>query len=53
MDYVLFVSIIVASLCGLVDGLLKVQKTKMNSSLGVESSKNIFTFMFADKYTND
>ncbi len=53
MDYVLFVCIIVASLSGIINGLLKVQRGKMNSSLGVKSSKNIFTFMFTDKYTND
>jgi len=53
MDYVLFVCIIMTSLSGIINGLLKVQRAKTNSSLGVGSSRNIFTFMFTDKYTND
>ena len=50
MNYILLACIIFAMISGILQGLNDMSKVRQNPSLGVKESKNLFTFLFTDKY---
>lgn len=50
MNYILLFCIVVGIICGLLQGLNDMIEVRNNPSIGVKESKNLFTFLFADKY---
>jgi hypothetical protein len=46
----LILFIILAVMGGAIHGLSEIQKVRTNPQLGVKPSKNLFTFLFTDKY---
>lgn len=50
MNHVLLFAFAAALTIGLLNGLAKIRAVRKNPSLGVKQSKNIFQFMFNDRY---
>lgn len=50
MNYILLFCIVLAIINGIVQGLNDIKQVRYRPSLGVKESKNLFTFMFTDKY---
>lgn len=50
MNYILSFYFILALIIGIINGFAKMSGVRKNPELGCEPSKNIFTFLFSDKY---
>lgn len=50
MNSTLLFFLILAILGGIVHGFSEINTVRKNPSLGVKPSKNLFTFLFTDKY---
>jgi len=50
MNYILLFCIILSMIGGVLRGLNDIIEVRHNPSLGVKESKNLFTFLFTDKY---
>lgn len=50
MSNTLLFFLILAILGGMVHGFSEINNVRQNPSLGVKPSKNLFTFLFTDKY---
>lgn len=50
MNYILLVCIVLAMINGIIQGLNDMHQVRTNPSIGVKESKNLFTFLFTDKY---
>lgn len=50
MNFILLTCIIFAIISGILQGLNDISRVRQNPSLGVKESKNLFTFLFTDKY---
>jgi hypothetical protein len=50
MNYILLFCIIVSMIGGVLRGLNDMREVRNNPSLGVKESKNLFSFLFTDRY---
>lgn len=50
MNYILLFCIVLSMICGVLRGLNDMREVRNNPSLGVKESKNLFSFLFTDKY---
>jgi hypothetical protein len=48
MNYFLLICLIITMLGNIIRGLHDIQSVRLNPSLGVKPSKNIFTYLFID-----
>lgn len=50
MNHIILFCIVFAMISGILQGLNDMGQVRQNPSLGVKESKNLFTFLFTDKY---
>lgn len=50
MNSTLLLFLVIAIIGGILHGFSEMDSVKKNPSLGIKPSKNLFTFLFTDKY---
>jgi hypothetical protein len=50
MNYILLFCVIISMIGGVLRGLNDMREVRNNPSLGVKESKNLFSFLFTDRY---